>query len=106
MTDADTAEELKRKLAYAEAALQRCEKLAVASHYAGAIMHEVNNPLSAITNLVYLAKTEPNIPRKVEEYMALVDDQLKGSRCSPQSPGRFWSSIGNKCSRKTLTSST
>jgi C4-dicarboxylate-specific signal transduction histidine kinase len=65
------------KLAYAEAALQRCERLSIASRYAGAIMHEVNNPLSAITNLVYLTKTEPNIPRKVEEYMALVEDQLK-----------------------------
>lgn len=77
MTDADNLESLRKRLEFAEAALQRCEKLAVASRYAGAIMHEVNNPLSAITNLVYLTRTEPNIPPKVEEYMALVEDQLK-----------------------------
>jgi len=77
MTDAETAQELRKRLEFAEAALQRCEKFAVASRYAAAIMHEVNNPLSAITNLVYLTKTEPSIPRKVEEYMALIEDQLK-----------------------------
>ena len=77
MTDAEIAEGLRKRLKLSEAALQRCEKLSVASRYAGAIMHEVNNPLSAITNLVYLTKTEPNIPQKVEEYMTLVEDQLK-----------------------------
>jgi signal transduction histidine kinase len=77
MTDAEIAKELRKRLARAEDALQRCEKLSVASRYAGAIMHEVNNPLAAITNLVYLIKTEPDIPQKVEEYMALVEDQLK-----------------------------
>jgi signal transduction histidine kinase len=77
MTDAEKAEDLQKRLKYAETALQRCEKLSVASRYAGAIMHEVNNPLAAITNLVFLTKTEPNIPAKVEEYMALVEEQLK-----------------------------
>jgi signal transduction histidine kinase len=77
MTDAEIAEELRKRLQYAEAALQRCEKLSVASRYAGAIMHEVNNPLAAITNLVFLTTTEPNTSQKVEEYLALVEVQLK-----------------------------
>jgi len=32
-----------------------------------AIMHEVNNPLEAITNLVYLTKTQNNDPVAVLE---------------------------------------
>ena len=77
MTDAEIAKQLRKRLELTEAALQRCERLSVASRYAGAIMHEVNNPLAAITNLVYLTKTEPDIPRKVGEYMSLVEEQLK-----------------------------
>jgi signal transduction histidine kinase len=37
----------------------------------------VNNPLAVITNLVYLTRKEPGNPQKVEEYMALVEEQLK-----------------------------
>jgi signal transduction histidine kinase len=77
MTDAAIVEQLKKRLELTENALQRCERLSVASRYAGAIMHEVNNPLAAITNLVYLARTEPDISQKVEEYLALVEEQLE-----------------------------
>jgi two-component system CheB/CheR fusion protein len=43
-------------LAYArEAALIQAEKLAIASRLAASIAHEINNPLEAITNLLYLA---------------------------------------------------
>jgi two-component system CheB/CheR fusion protein len=38
-----------------EAALIQAEKLAVASRLAATIAHEINNPLEAITNLLYLA---------------------------------------------------
>ena len=52
---------LRDRLNQAEKALERSERLAVASRYAGAIMHEVNNPVEAITNLVYLTKLQ-NVP--------------------------------------------
>jgi PAS domain S-box-containing protein len=39
-----------------EFALLRAEKLAAAGRLASCIAHELNNPLTAITNLVYLAK--------------------------------------------------
>jgi two-component system, chemotaxis family, CheB/CheR fusion protein len=38
-----------------EAALIQAEKLAIASRLAATIAHEINNPLEAITNLLYLA---------------------------------------------------
>ena len=40
----------------AEEALRRSEKLAVAGRLAATIAHEINNPLEAVINLVYLAR--------------------------------------------------
>ncbi len=41
-----------------ESALIQAEKLAIASRLAASISHEINNPLEAITNLLYLASTD------------------------------------------------
>jgi two-component system, chemotaxis family, CheB/CheR fusion protein len=41
-----------------EAALIQAEKLAIASRLAASIAHEINNPLEAITNLLYLASKD------------------------------------------------
>lgn len=68
--------QLKARLELAERALERSERLAVANRYAGAIMHEVNNPLEAITNLVYLTKSAKNLTQVLEN-MAVIEDQLK-----------------------------
>jgi signal transduction histidine kinase len=73
----ETLVQLKARLELAERALERSERLAVASRYAGAIMHEVNNPLEAITNLVYLTKSGKDNPAQVLEYMAVIEGQLK-----------------------------
>jgi PAS domain S-box-containing protein len=42
----------------AEAALIQSEKLAAVGRLAASISHEINNPLEAVTNLLYLARTE------------------------------------------------
>jgi signal transduction histidine kinase len=70
-------EVLQERLDQAERALERCERLAVASRYAGAIMHEVNNPLEAITNLVYLTKLQKEDPTQVHENMFVIEQQLQ-----------------------------
>lgn len=44
-----------------EAALIQAEKLAIASRLAATIAHEINNPLEAITNLLYLASTGEDV---------------------------------------------
>ena len=64
------------RLRQVEEALERSERTALASRYAGAIMHEVNNPLEAITNLVYLTKTQKNDPGMVSKNMEIVEQQL------------------------------
>ena len=70
-------QEMQEKLDRMELALERSERMAVASRFAGAIMHEVNNPLEAITNLVYLAKQQRDEPEQVLEYMTTIEEQLQ-----------------------------
>jgi signal transduction histidine kinase len=69
-------EVLKARVVRAEAALQTCNRLAVASQYAGAMMHEVNNPLAAIANLIFLIKLQANDPQMVIEYSNTIETQL------------------------------
>jgi PAS domain S-box-containing protein len=42
-----------------EEAIRRSEKLATAGRLAAAIAHEINNPLEAVVNLLYLARHDP-----------------------------------------------
>jgi signal transduction histidine kinase len=72
----DTVESLRLRLDQCEQALQRCEQLAVASRYAGAVMHEVNNPLAAIANLVFLTKLQAANRAQVLENMDVIETQL------------------------------
>jgi PAS domain S-box-containing protein len=64
-----------RKLA--ELALIRSEKLASVGRMAASIAHEINNPLGAVTNLLYLARSEPDLPESVRKYLEMADDELK-----------------------------
>lgn len=55
-----------------EAALIQAEKLSIASRLAASIAHEINNPLEAITNLLYLASTgEDSVATKAFATQAL-----------------------------------
>src|SRR6187402_764107 len=48
----------------AESALRQNDKLAAVGRLASSISHEINNPLEAITNLLYLARHEENSERR------------------------------------------
>jgi PAS domain S-box-containing protein len=61
----------------AEKVLRGFEKLSAAARLSAALSHEINNPLSAVTNLIYLAKEAPDIPRPVAEQLALADQELE-----------------------------
>jgi signal transduction histidine kinase len=71
-----TVAQLSSRLLAMEEALRRSERLSIASRYAGAIMHEVNNPLEALSNLVYLAKHSPNDAAQISRYMEIAESQL------------------------------
>jgi len=61
----------------AEEALLRSEKLASVGRMAASIAHEINNPLEAVTNALYLARTNAADPVSVERYLEMADDELK-----------------------------
>jgi PAS domain S-box-containing protein len=59
-----------------ERALRTTEKLAAAGRMAATVAHEINNPLEAVTNLVYLAKRDIPKNDKVAGYLELASREL------------------------------
>ena len=59
-----------------EEALRESEKLATAGRLAASIAHEINNPLEAITNLIYLARHAATL-EEVEQHLAFADAELR-----------------------------
>ena len=58
-----------------EEALRRSEKLAAVGRLASSIAHEINNPLEAVTNLIYLAKSQAT-DEEVMGYLELAEGEL------------------------------
>ena len=61
----------------AEEALLRSEKLASVGRMAATIAHEINNPLEAVTNLLFIAKSVKELPESVRQYLEMADAELK-----------------------------
>jgi signal transduction histidine kinase len=59
----------------AQEALRRSEKLAVTGRLAASIAHEINNPLEAVTNLLYLIRRESSEER-LESYLDEAEREL------------------------------
>jgi signal transduction histidine kinase len=59
-----------------EAALRQSEKLAATGRLAAAIAHEINNPLEAVTNLIFLCKTDPTVPATIQRLLETADNEL------------------------------
>ena len=62
---------------YAEEILLRSEKLAGVGRLAATLAHEINNPLDAAINCIYIAKTSPEIPEAVRSFLETADDELR-----------------------------
>jgi PAS domain S-box-containing protein len=57
--------------------LLRAEKLASAGRMAAAIAHEINNPLDAVMNLLFLAARTEQLPESARHLLETADDELK-----------------------------
>ncbi len=64
----------------AETALIQSEKLAAVGRLAASISHEINNPLEAITNLLYIARTHEDLHPEVANHLSLAEAEV--IRCS------------------------
>lgn len=54
----------------------QAEKLAAAGRLAATIAHEINNPLEAVTNFIYLAMTTKGLPKEVCHQLEIADREL------------------------------
>jgi PAS domain S-box-containing protein len=63
-----------RKLS--EAALLRSEKLAAMGRLASTVAHEINNPLEAVTNLLYLASADDTLDPTTRTYVSMAEREL------------------------------
>jgi PAS domain S-box-containing protein len=69
--------EAKEKLTVQEKALRQTEKLAVTGRMAATLAHEINNPLEAVTNLIYLLRSDQGMSPESRDYLARADEELK-----------------------------
>ncbi len=67
----------------AEQALLVSGRLAAVGRLAATVAHEINNPLEAITNLIYLARTS-SAERHVRDFLDTAEEEL--SACFPSDP--------------------
>lgn len=54
----------------------QAEKLAATGRLAATIAHEINNPLEAVTNFIYLAMTAKGLPEEVCRHLEIADREL------------------------------
>ena len=59
-----------------EEALRRSEKLAVTGRLAASIAHEINNPLEAITNLLFLTRNSNELPDAAKKYVTMAEHEV------------------------------
>ncbi|MEK6397501.1 MAG: PAS domain-containing protein [Terriglobus sp.] len=64
------------QLRKAEKALIQSEKLAAVGRLASSISHEINNPLEAVTNLLYLIQGVEGLPEEARSYVSLAQGEL------------------------------
>jgi PAS domain S-box-containing protein len=60
----------------AEEALRRSEKLAATGRLAASIAHEINNPLTSVTNVLYLALQDPTLTPELRKLLETADEEL------------------------------
>ena len=73
-----------------EEALRRSEKLAVTGRLAASIAHEINNPLEAITNLLFLLRNSGDLPEEAQQYVTMAEYEVRRIAEITQQTLRFY----------------
>ncbi len=73
-----------------EEALRRSEKLAVTGRLAASIAHEINNPLEAITNLLFLLENLDGMPEAARQYVSMAEHEARRIAEITQQTLRFY----------------
>lgn len=60
-----------------ERRLLETEKIVATGRMAATIAHEINNPLEAVVNLIYLARLSPTVNEQVREYLGLAEQEIE-----------------------------
>ena len=73
-----------------EEALRKTEKLAATGRLAASIAHEINNPLEAITNLLYLLSNHAELPEPAMSYVVMAEHEVRRISEITQQTLRFY----------------
>jgi PAS domain S-box-containing protein len=60
-----------------ERVLRNAEKLGAAARLSATVAHEINNPLEAAINLVYIARLDPHLPAAVTQELTQAEQELE-----------------------------
>ena len=74
----DISAQVKARVAFAEQEerLRRTEKMAAAGQLAASLAHEINNPLSSVTNALYLLNGDPELHAEARSLSSMASDEL------------------------------
>ena len=73
----------------AEETLRKTEKLAAAGRLAASIAHEINNPLEAVTNLLYLLERHSDLHGEAEQWVVAAQHEVSRVSAITQQTLRF-----------------
>ena len=73
-----------------EEALRKTEKLAATGRLAASIAHEINNPLEAITNLLYLLSNHAELQEPARSYVEMAEHEVRRISEITQQTLRFY----------------
>jgi PAS domain S-box-containing protein len=73
-----------------EEALRKTEKLAATGRLAASIAHEINNPLEAITNLLYLLSNHSDLEGAARNYVEMAEHEVRRISEITQQTLRFY----------------
>jgi PAS domain S-box-containing protein len=57
--------------------LRKTEKLAAAARLSATVAHEINNPLEAVVNLIYIARSDPDAPPSVVRQLTVAEQEIE-----------------------------